>query len=133
MTTDPTAADERVARLEALRQRRGPKHSAPTADSDGTATAPAGTRPRTRRRHAATGGRMIAGSLSAAAALGLMGAMAQATSPSTDAPTTTAATDAAAPTVTVIRRSTGATEVAAPAAPRVTPTVAAPVTTSRGS
>jgi hypothetical protein len=60
-----------------------------------------------------------------------MGAMAHATSPS-GAPTSTA-TPGAAPPVIVIRRSAGTTGVAAPAAPRVTPTVAAPVTTSRGS
>lgn len=132
MTTDPTSPDGCAARLEALRQRRSATHPAPAADSDEPAEATAAPRPRTRRRHAATGGRILAGSLSAAAALGLMGAMAHATSPSTDPPTATIG-DPAAPSVIVIRRSAGATEVAAPAAPRVTPTVAAPVTTSRGS
>lgn len=132
MTTDPTSTEDRAARLEALRQRRGATQPAPTADSDEPAAATAGRRPRTHRRHAATGGRILAGSLSAAAALGLMGAMAQAASPSTDAPTATVS-DAAAPPVIVIRRSVRPTAVAAPASPRVTPTVAAPVTTSRGS
>ena len=87
---------------------------------------------RRRRRHAATGGRILAGSLSAAAALGLMGAMAHATSPGSDAQTASSG-DSASATVIVIRRSVGATEAAATAAPRVTATVAAPVTTSRGS
>jgi hypothetical protein len=88
MTTDPTSADDRAA----TPQRRA------------------------RRRHPATGARILAGSLSAAAALGLMGTMAGAAGPTTDEPTTSTA-DA----------------TSAPAAPRVTPTAAAPATTSRGS
>jgi hypothetical protein len=122
MTTDPTSADDRAARLDALRRRRTGTPEAGTVES----ASPTAPRRRPHRRHAATGGRILAGSLSAAAALALMGAMAHATSPSTDAPTPTTAPGATAPTAR-------AADVAAPAAPRVTPTAAAPVTTSRGS
>jgi hypothetical protein len=132
MTTERTPTDDRAARLEALRQRRAARPA--TSDNPtepGAATAMPRQRAR-RRRRAATGGRILAGGLSAAAALGLMGAMAHATSPSTATPTTVENTPAA-PTVIVIRRPGEATPVAAPVAPPVTPTVAAPVTTSRGS
>jgi hypothetical protein len=132
MTTDRTSADDHAARLEALRQRRAASRPASPADT-AEPTAAIANPGRRARRHAATGGRILAGSVSAAAALALMGAMANATNPSTDAPTTTTGDDTAVPTVIVIRRPAGATEVAAPGAPRVTPTVAAPVTTSRGS
>jgi hypothetical protein len=133
MTTDRTSADDHAARLQALRQRRAASRPAPPTNTAEPPAATAHPRRRARRRHAATGGRILAGSLSAAAALGLMGAMANATNPSSDAPTTTTEDVTAVPTVIVISRTAGATEVAAPAAPRVTPTVAAPVTTSRGS
>jgi hypothetical protein len=119
MTTDPTSAADRAARIEALRQRRA---------------AGAAPQQRSRRRHAAAGGRILAGGLSVAAALGLMGAMANATSASTNGSTATTATAGvpAAPTVIVIRRPAGAT-VAAPIRPQIAPTTAAPVATSRGS
>jgi hypothetical protein len=130
MTTDTSPADDHAARLEALRQRRAASRPAPPADTAEPAVAAANPRRQARRRHAATGGRILAGSLSAAAALGLMAAMTHATNPSSDAPNRTDAT--AAPTVIVIRRPGGATEVVAPA-PRVSATVAARITTSRGS
>ena len=78
MTTDPNLGRRRAARLEALRQRRA-ERPAPSHDSAERGTATAMPRQHARRRHAATGGRILAGSLSAAAALGLMGAMAQPT------------------------------------------------------
>jgi hypothetical protein len=135
MTTDPTAPDDRAARLAALRERRAATGPATPPPDGQSATAPALTaRPRARRRHAATGGRIMAGSLSAAAALALMGAMAHATTSTAQAPAGPAAATSATPTVIVIRRSGDtASAVAAPVTPRVTPTAAAPVTTSRGS
>lgn len=76
----------------------------------------------------------MAGSLSAAAALVLMGAMARATIGDTEGPSAPPAPASATPTVIVIRRSSGtASPVATPVAPTVTPTAAAPVATSRGS
>lgn len=89
-------------------------------------------RRRVRRRHAATGGRILAGSLSAAAALGLMGAMAHTASPTTDAVNTATVDAPSSPTVIVIRR-TAAAPGTAIAAPQVAPTTAAPVATSQGS
>jgi hypothetical protein len=126
MTTDRAArvsamtADERAARLAALQQRRAP---GPTA--------------RGRRRHAAAGARILAGSISAATGLVLMGAMA-------DSPTNTTATPAShvtgssAPNVIVVPRGTSnATSPAAPSAPPSAPLVTAgtapPITTSQGS
>lgn len=87
-----------------------------------------------RRRHAATGGRITAGSLSAAAALALMGAMAHAATDTSPVPNPRVAPRAKAPTVVVIRRPGDTTPaVATPVAPRVAPARAAPVATSRGS
>jgi hypothetical protein len=108
MTTDRTSAGDRDARLDAVRQRRA-------------------------RRHAATGGRIFAGSLSAAAALGLMGAMADPTGSNSNASTATPAAAPAARAVIVIRRPAAATDVAVPATPRIVSTAAAPVATSRAS
>ena len=133
MTTDQMSADERAARLEALRQRRAPTRPAPPAEPVGPTTAAAATRRRARRRHAAIGGRILAGSLSAAVALGLMGAMAHATGSNGDASTATPADTPAARAVIVIRRPDAATDVAALATPRIAATAVAPVTTSRGS
>ena len=131
MTTDPTSADDRVARLAALRQRRDA--TGPAAAAVEASAATASPRQRSPRRHTGAGGRILAGSLSAAAALGLMGAMARAAGPSTDAPTPTTAPTGAAPTVIVIRRPAGPTDVAVPATPQVSPTAATPVTATRGS
>jgi hypothetical protein len=117
MTTDSTSAADRAARIEALRQRRA---------------ASAAPRPSGRRRHAAAGSRILAGGLSAAAALGLMGAMAHATGAATGTSTTATAGVPAAPTVIVIHRPAGANSGAV-AAPQITPTTAPPVATSKGS
>ena len=133
MTTEPTSADERAARLEALRRRRSAPRTAAPAGHDGPGTATARPRPSARRHHAATGGRILVGSLSGAAALGLMAAMASGAGPGTDPPTTVPGDAAAASPVVVIRRSDGTTEIPTAAAPPVAPTATAPVTTSRGS
>jgi len=79
---------------------------------------------------------MVVGSLSAAAALGLMGVMADAVMPATaSAPANPIA--ASPPAVVIVRRPATAPGTVSPsvgvAAPRVTATAAAPVTSSRGS
>ncbi len=130
MTTDastqppPDAATQ--ARLAALRERQGA--------AQGANRPAAGERPR--RRHAATGARIFAGSLSASAALGLMALMAGvdpgatvAESPDPSPPQ---------PVVIVVRSSTGATltSTASPtvaAAPLVAASTAPPVTSSQAS
>lgn len=109
-----------------------------TTEAKPTRTPTSGTRPK--RRHAATGARILAGGLSAATALGLMGAMAGGAgstggtgSPAPDQPDPTSA-------VALITTPTGpipiegtlvATQV--PPAPRVIPAAAPPVTVSQGS
>ena len=82
---------------------------------------------RPKRAHAAAGGRILAAGLSASAALALVGAMA--------GPTPATPTGApAAPTVVVVRRTSGSPASAtAEPAPAVTPTAAPPVTTSQAS
>jgi hypothetical protein len=112
MTTDPT------------------RPALPSASDEPTAaTAGPGRRA---RRHAATGGRILAGSLSAAAALGLMGAMADVTSQNSD-PTAPPAGAPAQPTVIVVRRPAAVTDAVVPAVQRVAPAAAPPVTTSHAS
>ena len=133
MTTEASSDEERAARLEALRQRRSGARPAPPAASHEPAAATAGPRRLTRRHHAATGGRIIAGSLSAAVALGLMAAMARGTAPSTVAQTTSPGDAAMARTVLVIRRPLATGDDPGPVAPPAVATVAAPVTTSRAS
>jgi hypothetical protein len=93
---------------------------------------------RRRRRHVATGGRLLAGSVSAAAALGLMGVMAGPPTPTGVASPTTAAPAPTVPTVVVVRHSRSevgpaATTTEVAVAPRVTSAVAAPVAASHGS
>ena len=132
MTTEPMSDDDRAARLEALQRRRAAARPALRSGPAEPSTATPATGRRARRRHAAMGGRILAGSLSAAAALGLVGAMAHVAGASTETSTTGTGDAAAVPTVIVIHRPAGAS-AAARAAPHVTPTTAAPVATSRGS
>jgi len=87
---------------------------------------------RARRRHAAAGARIAAGSLSAAAALALMGVMAHTTGGVSSAPDPRAAPRPEGSTVIVTRRSAD-TGVGAPVAPTVAPARTAPVATSRAS
>lgn len=124
MTTDgaaqppPDAATE--ARLDALRQRR--------------ATSTHGNRPtpaKTRRRHPAAGARILVGSVSASAALGLIAMMAGADSGPTVAESSPAS-PSPEPVVVVDRSSTDAVSSVAPA-PIVTASTAAPVTSSQAS
>lgn len=128
MTTDPSPLPEvveaRQARLEALRQRRT------ASQADGAPL------PRTRRRrHPATGARILAASLSASAAMGLMAVMAGTPADTSVAPPNTASV--AEPVVIVIRSSTDATATTASAtvanAPAVAASTATPVTTSQAS
>jgi len=94
-----------------------------------TTDRPAGAR--TRRRHAATGGRILAASLSASAALGLMAVMGGASSSATGgAPTPVRPSPEGI--VVVIRSSPGPVRSVA-AAPTVTASTATPVTTSQAS
>jgi hypothetical protein len=137
MTTDPMSEADRAARLEALRQRRSQPRQAVPPDTTRPTPVPApnaSPRRRTGRRHAAAGGRILAGSLSAAAALGLIGVMTDAVTPATAPETPVAAVTPAAPTVIVVHRTPSASGVAQPApAPPVVATAAPPVTASRGS
>jgi hypothetical protein len=136
MTTDPLS-DDRAARLEALRQRQSQPRQAVPPDTTRPTPVPAPNalpRPRTRRRHAAAGGRILAGSLSAATALGLMGAMAHAVTPATEPGTPVVPVMSAAQTVIVVRRPASTAGVTQPApAPPVVATAAPPATASRGS
>ena len=130
MTTDPTSrvpSDDagRQARLEALQRRR-------TA-TQATEAPPSG---KCRRRHAATGARILAGSLSASAALGLMAVMAGA--PASDTGATPNAPAAARPVVIVVRSSSDSSrsDLGSPtiaAAPAVSASTRTPVTTSQAS
>jgi hypothetical protein len=132
MTTESSGSADAAARLEALRQRRTGRSSAPhdSVPREHRAVPPQ----RTRRRHAAPGGRIIAGSLSAATALSLMGAMAHADRAVQVAPDVESGSTTRAPTVIVVRQAAGTPRtVAATATPVVTPAAAAAVTTSRGS
>lgn len=135
--TEGPSADERAARLAALRQRRGGRVE-PSLPPDSQAPTASRT-PRRRRGHAATGARILAGGVSAGVALALMGVMAEGAFDS-DAPAAPAPPDvAAAPILIVVRRGpgprpatrTGVATVAA--APAVAPTAAPPVALSRGS
>ena len=124
MTTDsaaqppPDAATE--ARLNALRQRR--------------ATSTHGNRPtpaKIRRRHPAAGARILAGSLSASAALGLIAMMAGADSGPTVGESSPAS-PSPEPVVIVGRSSTDAVSPVG-TAPIVTGSTATPVTSSQAS
>jgi hypothetical protein len=113
-------ADERAARLAALQRRRAPVAEAPR-----------------RRRHAAAGARILAGSLSAATGLVLMGAMAESPTNTTAAPVSHVS-GTTAPNVLVAPRQTSqgtsqTPRTTAPSAPPVTAGIAPPVTTSQGS
>ena len=112
MTTDA------AARLAALRERR--------AGGQGE-DQPSGVT-RHRRRHAATGARILAGSLSASAALALMAMMAGVGSGARVAESPVSSPPE--PVVIVVRSSTGATVAAAPA---VAASAAPPVTSSQSS
>lgn len=136
MMIDGPAPGDRAARLAALRERRAAAGGATPSPLGPATTAPAAT-PRVRRHHAAAGARIMAGSLSAATALALMGAMAQETTGTAKVPTPASATRTTA-TVVVIRRSGITAPAVAPpvtptVTPMVTPTAVAPVATSRGS
>lgn len=120
MTDVPAPIDPATqARLDALRQRRATsspvdRHARPTA----------------RRRHAAMGGRILAGSLSASAALALTAMMAGA------GPGATVAGPSPAPPpapVVIVVPSGSDTARSADAAPSVTFPVAPPVTSSQAS
>lgn len=131
MTTDPTSrvpSDDaaRRARLEALQRRRtATRANEPPASG------------KSRRRHAATGARVLAGSLSAGAALGLMALMAG--TPAGDTGATPAATSASAQPVVIVVRSSGdslRTDTGSPsiaAAPAVSASTRTPITTSQAS
>lgn len=87
-----------------------------------------------RRRHAATGGRILAGSLSASVALGLMAVMAGADSGATAAQSP--ASPSPEPVVIVVRSGTQTTRAVTgspAAAPAVVASSAPPVTSSRAS
>lgn len=122
MTTDtstrPPSDTATQARLAALRERR-----AVALDEGRPATGK-----RHRRRHAATGARIVAGGLSVSTALGLAALMA-----GVDPGATVAGGPAPAPSdrvVIVVRSSTG---TATSAAPRVAASNAPPVTSSQSS
>jgi hypothetical protein len=132
MTTDGISPAERAARVEALHQRRAAR--AGRADAL-ESSAPSALRSRGRpRRHAALGGRLLAGSLSVAATLGLMGVMAGPVTEtsSSSAPAATVDTSSA-PTVIIVppssatESSTPVPQAVVPAAPPVTASAAAPV------
>jgi hypothetical protein len=129
MTTDPTSPADRAARLEALTQRRGTARPAKRPTVVEPSIAPTVGSKRRHRRHAATGGRILAGGLSAATALGLMGAMADATASTGGAMTW--ATDPASSANAISRAAAPADDPAA--ALHVAPATVAPVTASRGS
>lgn len=133
--TEGPSADERAARLAALRQRRGGR-AEPGLRPDSQAPIPSRA-PSRRRGHAATGARILTGGLSAGVALALMGVMAESTFDS-GAPAAPAPPDvAAAPVVIVVRHGSGpalgSQVTAVAAAPAVAPTAAPPVALSRGS
>jgi hypothetical protein len=118
MTTDADAA-ARAARVEALRRRR-------VASTSATST---GTGCPRRRRHAASRARIVAGVLSAATSLGLVGIMAgNAGSTPSATPATHPVSLSPAQKVTVVHRP--ATTLPATATPRPRPTAAPPVTVS---
>jgi hypothetical protein len=108
-----TTTDERAARLAALQERRQ--------------TAPVNVR----RRHAATGGRVLAAGLSVSASMVLMNFMA-ASRPATAAAVPAAPTPPASPAVIIVRRpATSLAATPAPAPPSVVNL--APVTRTHGS
>lgn len=137
--TEHSMNEDNQARLAALASRRHASNGSrtQTAEAAGAATnARKGetARPRkSRRRHAATGGRVLAVGLSASAALLLTAALAQAGRPA--AGPTTAPSAPAPIVVRVVLTNGSGTSTAAPAAPVVTaaPVAAKATATSRAS
>jgi hypothetical protein len=145
MTTERAArvpamtADERAARLAALQQRRGDVRAADhTAIVDSMAAARA-LKPnvRRRRRHAAAGARILAGTLSAATGVVLMGAMAESPTNATATPGSHGSGTSAPKVIIAPQGASNGTSPtsrsAAPRAPRVTVGTSPPITTSQGS
>jgi hypothetical protein len=116
---------ERGERLEQLRRRRS---TAPAPDTRPGGGGPGPVR-RTKRAHAAAGGRILTAGLSAAGALALVGVMAGHAQPASQVTSTDA------PVVVVVRRPTSGSPAStdAGAVPAVTATVAPPVSTSQAS
>lgn len=121
MTTE-RASDDQAARLAVLQQRRAGRTPPPPTRHASVRTAEPG-RPavrRPRRRHAAAGARILVGTLSAASALGLVGAMAG------GLPTTTV-------TAAGVEQRSSITATQTAAAPPVAASFAKPATSSQGS
>lgn len=109
-----------------------------TTEATPTRTPTAGARPK--RRHAATGARILAGGLSAAATLGLMGAMAGGAGSTGGAGSPAPVQTATTPAVALITAPSGSVPTPGnlvatqrPPAPRVVPATAPPVTVSQAS